>query len=204
MTQITPEAVDVTLRGRHRNLTRRLLIDAFAHVSLRDGLHEFSMQAVAEEAGCSLRTLYRYFPNREALIGGLNAEVQQFVQAGMDQAQADGSADLADLVERLVLVFAERRDWIRVWTAANLATDVRSSISRRVNAVVGAAIERVAPTLSPDEHARALSGLRQVVTSRTWLSLTDHLGPEEAARTAGWMVRALLADLASGGGPRTN
>lgn len=203
MTQFVPEAIDVTLRGRHRDLTRRLLIDALTQVIMRDGLHEFSMQAVADEAGCSLRTLYRYFPNREALIGGLNAEVQQFVEAGMDRAQAEGSTDLADLVERFVLVFAERRDLIRVWIAANLATDVRSAISRRVSALVGAAIERVAPTLNPDEHARVLSGLRQVVTTRTWLSLTDQLGPEEAARTAGWMVRALLADLASGGGPRT-
>jgi len=202
MTQPVPETVDMTLRARHRDLTRRLLIDALTHVIMRDGLHEFSMQSVADEAGCSLRTLYRYFPNREAFIGGLNTEVQHFVEAGMDYAQAENGTDLADLVERLILVFAERRNLIRVWLAASLAVDVRSSISRRASALVAAAIEQVAPTLDPDQHARVLCGLRQVVTTRTWLSLTDQLGPEEAARTAGWMVRTLLADLANGG-PRT-
>lgn len=202
MTQSAPQAIDVTLRGRHRDLTRRLIIDAFTQVILRDGLHEFSMQAVAEQAGCSLRTLYRYFPNREALMSGLNAEVQLFVEDVLHRVQAEDRSDFADLVERLVIAFAERRDLMAAWNAADFATDLRNSIGGRVRGFVDEAIGRVAPTLTPDEHARAFAALRQVVTSRVWLSLTDLLNPEEAARTAAWMVRTLLADLAHGGGPK--
>lgn len=203
MTHSTPQVIDATLRSRHRDLTRRLIVDAFTQVILREGLHEFSMQAVAEEARCSLRTLYRYFPNREALMNGLNAEVQQFVEAVLHRVQAEDSTDFADLVERLVIVFAERRDLMRAWNAAEFATDLRSSIGVRVRELIDQAIAQAAPSLAPDEHARAFAGLRQVVTSRVWLALTDQLNPEEAAYTAGWMVRALLADIASGGGPKT-
>jgi AcrR family transcriptional regulator len=204
MPQLMPDAPDVTLRGRHRELTRRLIIDAFTQVILRDGIHEFSMQAVAEEAGCALRTLYRYFPNREELISGLNAELQQFIHTTLDRAEADSSTDLADLTERLVVAFQERRDLVRAGNAASLPTGLRSEISGRVRAIVEAGMERAAPTLTPREHARVYAGLRQVLTSRAWLSLTDQLSTEEAARTAGWMVRTMLADVANGGGPKVD
>jgi AcrR family transcriptional regulator len=202
MAEATPRTLEPTLRGRQRDLTRRLIIEAFAHVALRDGAYEVSMQSVAEEAGCSLRTLYRYFPSREALVSGLDAEVQALVNRSFDQLPAGAEEDLAELMEHMLVLLTERRDLIRAWAASGLAEEFTAAVHRRVHALVDAAIDRAAPDLAPDEHTRVFAALRQVVTWRSMLSLTEHLTAAEAAMTSGWMIRALLADLADGGGPR--
>jgi AcrR family transcriptional regulator len=204
MSQATPSATESTFRGRHRDLTRRLIVDAFTRVALRDGMSEFSMQAVAEEAECSLRTLYRYFPSREALLSGLDAELEAYVRSCFERAEVSESADLADLVERITPSLAERRDLVLVWSAAGLATPLHGWASERGRSHVDAAIRRAAPNLPPDEYARVFAALRQVVTLRGLLSLTERLTGDDAALTGGWMVRTLLADLANGGGPKRN
>ncbi|MFD4421220.1 TetR/AcrR family transcriptional regulator [Agromyces sp. NPDC058484] len=202
MSDIVPRDIHPTLRDRQRESTRRLLVDAFTQVILRDGIHDFSMQAVADEARCSLRTLYRYFPNREALIDGLDAETDAFVESCLDRAPETGSEELAELMERLAVLYDERSDLVRAWAAADLDTRLRTSVHQRVRALIDAAVDQAAPALSADEHARVFSALRLVVSRRSWLSLTDHLTADDAAMTAGWIIRTLLADLANGGGPK--
>ena len=202
MSENATRATDTSLRDRQRDLTRRLLIDAFAAVILRDGIHDFSMQAVADEAGCSLRTLYRYFPSREALLTGLDDEVRESTASTFDRLPPSASEDLVQFAQLAPVLMAERREVIKAWAATNLGSDVRDFVSRHVRILVDEAIVRAAPSLSPSEHARAFAGIRLVVTSRSFLALTDHMSAEDAAITIGWIVRMLLADLASGGGPR--
>jgi AcrR family transcriptional regulator len=204
MSSFSPRAIDPTLRARQRELTRRLLIDALVHVALRVGIHDVSMQAVADEAGCSLRTLYRYFPNREALVSGLDEEVQTLVNTSFDGLPASANEDLAELMEHMLVLLTERRDLIRVWASTGQAEEFSAAVHRRVHGLVHEAIDRVAPDLAPGEHARVFTALRQVVTWRSMLSLTDQLTAADAAMASSWMIRALLADLAVGGGPQAD
>ena len=203
MSEISSRVADSTLRERQRDLTRRLLVEAFALVILRDGVHDISMQAVADQAGCSLRTLYRYFPSRDALLAGLDDEMGTFLVSCLDRLPSTARDDLVEFAERMPLLLAERHVLVRAWVAADLTSDVRDFVGRHVRALVDAAIDRAAPSLSPAERGRAFAGLRLVATSRSWVSLTDHLIAEDAAVTMGWVIRTLLADLARNGGPRT-
>src|SRR3954467_9654022 len=50
--------------------TREAILDALIKVIAR-GVAELSMPAVAQEAGVSLRTVYRYFPTKRDLLSGL-------------------------------------------------------------------------------------------------------------------------------------
>ena len=71
--------------GVHRSdRTAAAILDAAAHV-LSDQGSRSSMADVAEAAGVSRATLYRYYPHREALLDALAA-----------QALADAAARLAD------------------------------------------------------------------------------------------------------------
>ena len=59
---------DVSLRQRHSELTRELILRTVAAI-LEDGdAAELAVPAVARRSGVSLRTVYRYFPTREELI----------------------------------------------------------------------------------------------------------------------------------------
>src|SRR4030095_3779844 len=59
------------LRDLHADLTRDLIFEALMRLVSEEGVHDFSIQRVANLAGVSHRTVYRYFPTREALLEGL-------------------------------------------------------------------------------------------------------------------------------------
>ena len=203
MSEMVPN-VDRSLRDRQRELTRGLIVDALAHVILRDGISEFSMQAVAAEARCSLRTLYRYFPSREALLIGLEEEMADFARLSFERLPVSAGDDLVTFAEQMPLLLDERRDLVRAWAAAVPASRIRESVSSRMSELVGVSVDRAAPSLSTAGRFRAVAALRLVANSRSWLTLTDQLTAEDAADVMAWVVRTLLADLSNGGGPRTN
>jgi len=201
MSEIVPTSIDPSLRDRQRDLTRRLIVDALTQVILRDGISEFSMQSIADEAHCSLRTLYRYFPSREAVLVGLDHEMEEFVHFCFDRLPSAADEDLVTLAEQLPLLLDERRDLVRAWVVAVPASRVREAISGRMSELVGAALDRAAPSLTVVERSRAFAALRLLASSRTWLTLSDQLNAPDATAAWVWMMRTLLADLAHGGRP---
>jgi AcrR family transcriptional regulator len=64
----TPEQVTAPARGRPRDEKARIaILDAAAELLLARGLEKVSMDAVAEQAGASKATIYRWWPTKEQL-----------------------------------------------------------------------------------------------------------------------------------------
>ena len=55
---------------RRAKFTVQAIYEAFVRIWQRDGAQAATTRAVALEAGCSVGTLYEYFPNKEALLSG--------------------------------------------------------------------------------------------------------------------------------------
>jgi len=61
-------AADVPRRGRPRSeASRKAILRAASELLLEHGLHAISMDAVAERAGASKATIYRWWPSKELL-----------------------------------------------------------------------------------------------------------------------------------------
>jgi len=58
-------------RGPKRALTAEDVVQAAIALADREGLAALTMQAVAQELGFTAMALYRYFPNKDALIDGI-------------------------------------------------------------------------------------------------------------------------------------
>jgi AcrR family transcriptional regulator len=69
-----------TLRDRQADATRRAIVDAFLDLAHAENVVSVSMPAVAAEAGVSVRTVYRYFPSKDALQ---DAAAQKFAEEAM-------------------------------------------------------------------------------------------------------------------------
>jgi AcrR family transcriptional regulator len=67
---------------RHTDATRRVILDAAVDLFLERQGDEFSVQEVADRAGLTHRTVYRYFPSREELLG---ATAERMAPAVVDQ-----------------------------------------------------------------------------------------------------------------------
>src|SRR3954465_5196438 len=59
---------DATVRSRSQNQRRKRIVQAAAALASRGGVEAMQMRTVAERAGVALRTLYRYFPSKMALV----------------------------------------------------------------------------------------------------------------------------------------
>jgi AcrR family transcriptional regulator len=202
-----PVAAPSSLRTQQKDLARGLIVGATARVILRTGIHQFSMQEVADEAGVSLRTLYRYYPSREELVDGVGAEIDQ----GLEDAGLTTELDAPITPESLAMLvgdafrITERRgaDLARAWVVINMVTGARSASSRRRDRLVRDVVEDLGPHLEQLEKDRVFGVIRYLASAIAWKVMRDDLEmeTEELAQAVGWAVRTLLENVEGGGGP---
>ena len=159
-----------------------------------DGRQDISHDAVAEHTGIARRTIYRYFPDREALLGGATTRVRE--RAGPRVTFPANEADLTGQLQAIYTGF----DHI-----APIATLVRSTPQGRAMRLAQNA-ERVAAYTAatadavqdlPAADRKLATAMLQVLHTTPWLEMRDHwdLSGEEIATATGWAIRTLLADL---------
>ena len=85
-------AVDVPRRGRPRSeASRKAILRAASELLLEHGLHSISMDAVAERAGASKATIYRWWPSKELLaLDALFSDWAPAAGAGYDTGSLAG------------------------------------------------------------------------------------------------------------------
>lgn len=75
-------------RKKQPELIRRTLLDCAAKLALEQGLGAVTVQAVAAAAGVTKGGLFHHFPNKQALILGVFADLLDKVGTGIDAAMA--------------------------------------------------------------------------------------------------------------------
>lgn len=180
----------VPLRERNRELTRRLVIEAYAELSLERGFNNFTMQDIADRVGISHRTLYRYFENRDSIVAGLEAEIT----AEVYDPTSDGLVDTADVLRHNYQVFGQYRKPMLVFSLmieAGMVTapgrDTRTDYVRRM-------VDERGSHLSDLGRRQLVGLLRQIAGSMAWARLTSQeigLGDEEAGAASAWALRTL-------------
>lgn len=76
---------------------RRAIIDAAERLFLERGFGAVSMDAVAEEAKVSKRTVYSHFENKAALFSGVMMKTCTFMQHGVLSVSTTGSETATDI-----------------------------------------------------------------------------------------------------------
>src|SRR5262245_5695898 len=96
-----------TLRNQHAELTRDLIFQALTRLVLDEGIHDFSIQQVADVAGVSHRTVYRYFSSREELLEGLAEWLDSQMPKPLDSYQPE---EIANAIRDTHAVFDQQSD----------------------------------------------------------------------------------------------
>jgi AcrR family transcriptional regulator len=182
------------LRRRQTDLARAAIFDALrAHLERGDA-DAVSMDDLAQEAGVSRRTLYRYFPNRDALLAAaaswIRDEVLQLpIEIGDDGIAASFRAAAVRLNEHPSLA----RALLRTDTGRAVRTGYRSD---RVQAIRRALRSEV-PGLSTRDADRAAAVLGYLCSSSAWITIQDESGlsASNAQAAVVWAIESLLARL---------
>jgi len=186
-----------SLRQRQKDLTRDLVLQALASILEEGEVLSFTMQQVAERAGISLRSLYRYFLTREALVEALYDWVD--LQVRMPDAPWVPSTidELPAMAEKASNMFDKQPALVRAGVIALLAMKLRPRAREERNKAMEELANQVTSALPRAESRRAFAVFRYLFGAQAWLSMRDQAGldSEEAGKAVAWALQTLIEDL---------
>jgi AcrR family transcriptional regulator len=188
------DTADLGLRARQAQVVRDAVLEAVVDLLEAgdlDGIDDISMPDVARAAGVSLRTLYRYFPTRDALLTEAATRVRSRLALptavdGPDDIPATFWAASARLAEHPKLA----RALLRTATGRALHAPNRSV---RVEAIHEALSQLTAGL--PAARARQVAGvITHLCSSTAWVSISDesHVSAHDARSGVLWALTTLL------------
>lgn len=183
-----------TLRERQAEQVRGAVLDAAIRQLETRPVDELSMADVAEAAGISLRTLYRYFPDRPSLLGAAGQHVVDSLQLPV---AIDGpgaiSASFLDAASR----FSERPQLARALVQTNAGRAVRSSARPQRTEAVAEALRSLTDGLDRDTARRAAAVIAHLCGLTSWVSIANESGLDdhESQLAVAWAIDALVAAL---------
>jgi AcrR family transcriptional regulator len=184
-----------------RERTRRAILEAMADVISETNGIGFSVQAVADRAGVTHRTVYNHFPTRDALCEGFSGYVDDLLllssgQTELPALQLEGlPAMTGDLYKLLALRERHARAYVMLMIGNRQPLP---SWRKRTSAIEREIVSNALPG-APIKPRLATAAVRIFVSTMGWHLLTEQCGlsTEEAAATSKWATQTLL-DAATG------
>ncbi|MGF1598605.1 MAG: TetR/AcrR family transcriptional regulator [Acidimicrobiales bacterium] len=175
------------LRQRLRDTTRRAIVGAYLDLSHRDGQGQVSIPAVADRAGVSVRTVYRYFATKD----DLQTEAAYHYARRAERAMADRQLDAAsfdDYLRHLWRDFATQLPAVIAEHATPAGRELRSTRLAHSRALVRHAV----PGADDDQVDLMIA----ITSSSMFLELVDRMGhePDKAVELVTGVIRLILAD----------
>lgn len=197
-----PTAPAAATQGRvnQRNRTRKAIVDA-AMALLANG-ETPSVEAVAQDAAVSRRTVYMYFPTLDQLLLDATAGVLAQQAASVRVAISDRSDDVEVRVEKLARSVQSMSPELERLGRALIRLTVESGGDGRTSPLRGYrrvewiehALEPVRKHLDTRRYERLVSALAMVIGWEALIVQRDirSLGPTAGEELSAWAARALL------------
>lgn len=183
------------LAGGRSELAAERILDAVRALVIDKGAGTVGMAEIAEAAGCSRATLYRYFDSRQSLyVAFAGREATQLIERVWRDQQLDGPDRVDRLLDGIIATLAETRKTphLAVWfEPANAGIVARLSDSSAViDALVTAFVARFRPDLPPAAAQRLGRWAVRIMVSLLTLPPADE--GEERALLSDFLLPFLL------------
>jgi AcrR family transcriptional regulator len=185
-----------SLRDRHNDATKELILDALVAQLSDTGPFEFSYFEVARRAGVSVRTVYRHFPTRESLFEAIGRRINERVGMPTYPDTADG---VVALPRSLFPAFDRVPQLIRAQMKAGFGSEVRAHARRERLAMMQQAVKQIAGELSPERRTAAGGLLSCLLSADVWARLADECGLDgaQSGEIVSWAIDTLMRALAA-------
>lgn len=184
----------VLLRERKTQALREAVLDVLLERVKDDGFEDIAMEDLARSAGVSRRTLYRLFPNREALLAAAGERFAGTV--GMPQEIA-GPDELSATFREGSRLMERRADLARALYRSSIGRGIRAGQRSRRLGVIENALRPLTAKLNEDEARRVTAVIAFLISSNTWITIQDESGlnGDEIRLGVSWAIDVLVDDL---------
>jgi AcrR family transcriptional regulator len=184
-----------SLRERQAEQVRRAVLDAVAAELEGKSVDDVSMSDVAAAAGVSLRTLYRYFPDRASLLQAAGEQLYASLGVPIDITGPDSiSASFLDAARRL----STRPELTRALVQTTAGRTARSGVRAERLDAIRAALQPLSDRVDADTARWATAVIAHLCSAASWVAITDDsdLDEADAQRAVAWAIDTLITALA--------
>jgi AcrR family transcriptional regulator len=185
---------EVSLREQHAEATRERILSAVAELLERDEADDLTMPGVADAAGISLRTVYRYYPTREELLEAVGRWIGDDLLRHPYPQTLD---EVAELFRVGCRDFDEHPGLVRALALSQLGQRVRGYRRRERVQAISAALRDEVGDLPDEELRRAEAVLAYLHNILAYTALREESGlsGEQIGDALGWAIETLVNDL---------
>jgi AcrR family transcriptional regulator len=142
----TPPLRNVPIQARSRDRLRRVL-DAADELLVTEGAETFTTNRIARLAGIPVGSVYRYFPDKEAIVQALAvrywSDFEDLVAAAADADEVDPLPDPGTVVlDALAAGFRARPGFLALWYGGLRTEQVRDA-TRPTRSAIARSIDRI-------------------------------------------------------------
>lgn len=182
------------VRSARKEETRQHILDILVEKMVHENFALLSMDDIAGAAGVGIATLYRHFPNREALLDGLSSEFNRRVGS---VSPPRTSTEIAENIARDFKVFDEHPGLVQAFFMSELGRNARSrGRAKRIEAI-RTALQEVTQRLEEPERTQIIAVIAYLASLQSWVTMTSEFGltGEQAGQAVAWAIQTLLASL---------
>jgi AcrR family transcriptional regulator len=187
-------------RARKAEQTRKNILQALASQLTASNSAEFSVEAAAQQAGVTARTVFRHFPTKDDMLAALSYWVLGITGK---VPLPDSAEQLGDTIVDSYALFEDNAALMQALLVSEIGRGVRSRLTARRRKGLSAALDGAVHHL-PEHQRRAMQAvLTNLMTAETWWQLRREYGVrgQDSASAVAWLVRVALEALERGDGP---
>ena len=182
------------LRERQKAQTHDLIVDAMVVAFARGDLEKITHDALAKKTGVSRQTVYRHFPDREALMKALWARTNgRMIGVTLPTTEAE----LTQKLPELFASFDANADLITITQSTPQGRAFRMSVKDKRAKDFLTATADATKGLSEEQAKLATAIFQLMAGGHAWIEMRQQwdMTGEQMAVAVGWAMRTLLADL---------
>ena len=191
------------LRERQAQQTRDLIIDTLTELLDTHRADEVTTRELARAAGVSERTVYRHFPDREALLGGLTDRLLSLAGTTPPGGSIASIDDLPRTAVKLMAGLDEFHVAARAEALFNADPRRFSPATQQNTAQFRQVMADAFPDLDERQQVRVAAVIRCLLSAQAWLRMREEFGVPgvESGPTVAWVLSTIFKELRRGQPP---
>ena len=187
------------VRDSKRDAVRTAIEDAMLDILAENEEGGLTHDRIAARLGIGRRTVYRYFPDRQALMEALWLRLTQ--AAGPGPGMPHDIDSLTGQLPQLFSGFDQAASAMTVCMSSGQGRAMRAAKTPERRASYRAALAPATAALPEADQVKAVAAIQLLRSGHAWLEMRDQwsLDGLASAEAVTWAIRVLVADLEARG-----
>ena len=180
--------------------TREFIMQAIQELLSKEGLDQLTMRNLAQYSGISIRTLYRYFPDKATLIASISPWVEAKIDGPIPYRQPDNVDELVGRMTARFRRYEANPELIRTYILSKKGEQMRKHGAPDRAKMVAHALENGLKDTDPAVRQEIIALTYFLISANAWEHFRDTwtFDPETSSRICAWAIRVTLAAAAAG------